>query len=278
MVKSSCSSTGKRTRMARIFQPDGRAVMVALNQGIAMGPRDGIEDLEKIVACLLPEGPDAFTMHRGSVMRMDEACIGRTPVVLKLTNHTRFLGPNEIPVATVEDAVTMGCDAVSIGLTVCDEQEMETLHMVSGFVREADRWGIPTVAHAYPSGSLILDSERHTVAQVGYAVRIARELGIDIIKTYWTGGADSFAKIVTFGAPCKVVISGGPRCATLRECFQMTWEGIQAGCHGITYGRNIWQHEFPAAVLRGLVGIIHGGMTVDEALELSSDMAGQKLR
>jgi|GEM_PF-6380016 len=58
----------------------------------------------------------------------------------------------------------------------------------------------------------------------------------------------------------------------------MTWQGIQAGAHGITYGRNIWQHEYPAAVLRGLVAIVHKNAAVDEAMEIASDLAGTKTR
>ena len=63
------------------------------------------------------------------------------------------------------------------------------------------------------------------------------------------------------GAPAKVVISGGSRCDTLRACFDMTYQGIQAGAAGVTYGRNIWQHEYPAAV-------------IDLAMKIASDCAG----
>jgi len=277
MNQSSFSSVGKTTRMNRIFRADGRAVMVAVNQGITMGPRDGLESVQQIVGTLLPQRPDAFTLHRGSAVLLGDQYAGKASLILKLTNRTRFFGPDEVQVAGVDEAVTLGADAVSIGLTPCDEKEQQTLQLAAKLVTQADRVGMPTVAHAYPSGTLIQDSVRHTVEQVGYAVRVAREIGIDIIKTFWTGSEGSFARIVEFGSPCKVVISGGPRCATLRECFEMTWLGIQAGCHGITYGRNIWQHEAPAAVMRGLVAIVHEGATVEEALEAASALAGRKL-
>lgn len=273
----SFASVGKTIRMNHIFREDGRAAMVAINQGITMGPRNGIEDVDKIISTLLPEHPDSFTMHKGTAVHAADMFAGKSGLVLKATNRTKFFGPDEIQVATIEDAVRLGADAVSFGLTVADAHEQRTLEMVSRLVSISNEMGIPTVAHAYPSGNLIDDSVRYTVEQVGYATRIAREIGIDIIKTYWTGDRDSFAKIVEFGSPSKVVISGGPKCATLRACFDMTWQGIQAGCHGITYGRNIWQHAYPAAVLRGLVAIIHNGATVDEAMEAASDLAGEKL-
>ena len=107
-----------------------------------------------------------------------------------------------------------------------------------------------------------------------YAVRVAQELGIDIIKTSWTGSADTFAKAVELGAPAKVVISGGPRCATLRACFEMTKSGMDAGAAGITYGRNIWQHPYPDAVVAGLQEIVHNGATVDQAMEAAETLSG----
>ena len=274
---NSITSTGKLMRMNSIFKTDGKAAMVAVNQGITWGPANGLECIEKVIDTLMPENPDSFTMHRGMAMRTADRFAGRAGLILKCTNKTKFFGPSEVQVASVEDAVALGADAISIGLTLADEKELETIRMTSELISAANRYGMPTVAHAYPSGDLISTEKRHSVEYVGYATRVAKELGIDIIKTYWTGSGESFARIVEIGSPCKVVISGGPKCSTLRECFEMTWQGIQAGCHGITYGRNIWQHSFPAAVLRGLVAIIHEKASIDEAMEIASDLAGTKL-
>lgn len=69
---------------------------------------------------------------------------------------------------------------------------------------------MPVVTHSYPNGDLIAREERYSVKQVGYATRMALELGVDIIKTFWTGDGKSFEEIVKIGAPAKVVISGGP--------------------------------------------------------------------
>lgn len=276
-MQLSFTSVGKLTRINRIFREDGKATMVAINQGITMGPRDGIEDVGKIISLLLPEHPDSFTIHRGAACQYADLYAGKAALILKSTNRTPFFGPDEIQLSQVEDAVALGADAISVGLTLCDPKEQETLRMVSKIISAAEKCGIPTVAHAYPSGSLIKSEEHHSEKYVGYAVRVAKELGIDIIKTYWTGDQDSFARIVSYGSPCKVVISGGPKCHTLRECFSMTWNGMQAGADGITYGRNIWQHDCPAAVLRGLNAIVHNQATIDEAMDIASECAGKTL-
>ena len=263
--------------MNRIFQPDGRAVMVAINHGMALGPARGIERMHALLSSLMPERPDSLTIHKGIAMRYMDLYAGKAALILKSTNATRFFTPEETPLATVREAVSLGADAVAVGLSLADPLEREAMSHAAAVVAEAEKFGLPTVTHSYPCGSLIDDSERYNLANVGYATRVSLELGVDIIKTYWTGSQETFAKIVELGSPAKVVISGGPRCDTLRGCFEMTRQGIDAGASGITYGRNIWQHEYPAAVLRGLVAIVHGGASVAEALETAEDAAGAHL-
>lgn len=271
---TSLSAAGKQLRAGHIFAPDGRTVIVAVNQGIKTGPQGGIADLDALFTLLGPQQPDAVMMHRGPAMQYTGHLAGRSALVLKLTNRTRFTGPIETQVASVEDASVLGADAVSMGFTMCDERENQSLELAARIAAQAQRAGIPMMVHAYPNGGMIPTDRQRTVENVGYAVRAAKEIGADVIKTFYTGDGASFARIVAIAAPCRLIISGGPKCATLRECFDMTWQGVQAGCAGVAYGRNIWQHQYPAAVLAGLKGIIHGGLTVDQALELAGDTAG----
>ena len=276
-MQNSMSSTGKTIRMNRIFREDGRATMVAINHGLGMGPIQGIEHMGEILEKLIPERPDSLTIHKGIAMRFADCYAGKTALVLKTSNITRHFGPFEIMVAELEEAAKLGADAVAVGLSLCDDLEKESIMNAAAMVRAAEQYGIPTVSHSYPNGNLIPKEERYTVKQVGYAVRVAQEIGIDIIKTFWTGDAKSFEEIVKMGSPAKVVISGGPRCDTLRQCFDMTYQGMQAGANGITYGRNIWQHEYPAAVLRGLNAIVHENASVDQAMEAAEECAGTHL-
>lgn len=276
-MQPSMSAVGKTIRMDHIFGRDGRAVMVAINHGMHMGPGRGIDNMNRLLSDLMPEQPDSITIHKGIAMRYADLFAGKTALVIKSTNATRFFRPEETPLTSVEEAVSLGADAVAIGLSLADEKEQSAMRHVGKMVAAAERFGLPTVTHSYPCGGLLTDAERFSVENVGYAVRVSQELGVDIIKTFWTGSQKSFEKIVAYGAPNKVVISGGPRCKTLRECFEMTRQGIDAGAAGITYGRNIWEHEYPAAVLRGLMAIVHNGASVEQALEAAEDAAGTHL-
>lgn len=272
------SGVGKTTRMNRIFKNDGKAVMVAINHGLGLGPVQGIGHMEQTLGRIMKEAPDSLTIHKGIALQYIDTFAGKTALILKCTNLTRYRSPEETAVATVEEALTLGADAIAIGLTLCGNEEAQEIERAAAYVKTAQKYGLPTVTHSYPSGKLISDEERCTVENVGYAVRVSLELGVDIIKTFWTGSQESFAKIVQIGSPAKVVISGGPKCETLLQCFEMTKQGIDAGAAGITYGRNIWQHPYPDAVVKGLNAIVHQNASAGEALEIAGEAAGCRLK
>jgi len=52
-------------------------------------------------------------------------------------------------------------------------------------------------------------------------VRAGAELGVDIIKTWYPGTPDAFAKVVEV-APGKVVAAGGPKTESERQFLEMT--------------------------------------------------------
>ena len=76
-------------------------------------------------------------MHRGPAMQYTGHLAGRSALVLKLTNRTRFTGPIETQVASVEDASVLGADAVSMGFTMCDERENQSLELAARIAAQA---------------------------------------------------------------------------------------------------------------------------------------------
>lgn len=273
----SLAEVGKKQRIRRIFKNGGKAVMTAVNHGLGYGPAVGIDDLQGLFEKILPVKPDSITIHKGIAKCYAHMLPSETALILKVTNATRYFSPEETSVADVSDAIRIGADAIAVGLSLCGMNEATEIQRMSRFVAEADAAGIPVVAHSYPCGNFLSEAERYLPENVGYAVRVAQELGADVIKTYWTGDQKSFEKIVKIGAPAKVVISGGPRCETLRDCFLMTKTGMDAGASGITYGRNIWQHPYPTAVVAGLAEIVHNGASVESAMEVAQSLCGVKL-
>ena len=128
------------------------------------------------------------------------------------------------------------------------------------------------VSHIYPKGELIEENLRYHAENVAYAARAAAEIGIDIIKTYYTGDPGSYLKVIEAASPSIVVVSGGPKLPNLKKMFQMTRDAIDTGARGITYGRNVWQSEQPKIVIEALKHIRNNKGTVDEALDIVSNL------
>jgi class I fructose-bisphosphate aldolase len=152
-----------------------------------------------------------------------------------------------------------------MALTVGSADQAQLLSSLGALVREAETVGLPVIVHSYPCGELVPPDERYTVKQVGYASRLVMELGVDIVKTFYTGSAETFARVVDMAAPALVVAAGGPRLESDGDVLRMAYDVVQAGADGITFGRNIWQSDDVAGIIGALKHILHAGGTVAEA-------------
>ena len=93
------------------------------------------------------------------------------------------------------------------------------------------------------------------------------ELGADIIKTQYTGSAESFEKVVNSALGRPVIIAGGPL-KQVDEAYLMAKNVIDAGGAGISYGRNVFNaHNIPA-FLAGLREIVFESADISRALKI----------
>lgn len=262
------SELGKKVRMQRLFsRGSGRILVIALDHAIGWGVIPGIEDIHKVVNAMVEAGADALTVLRGTAIRVMPKHAGKTPFILKATTFSPMHPCYDTRVGSVRDAVRLGADAVAVGATLCGEDQAQLLSQLADFAMEADSVGMPTVTHIYPKGNLISDKERYSAKWVAYAARAAAEIGMDIVKTYYTGDPASYAEVIK-ACPAKVVVSGGPKLPTVKDVFVMTKDAIDTGAAGVTYGRNVWQADDPIKMVRALAHIIHDGGTVEEALDI----------
>jgi DhnA family fructose-bisphosphate aldolase class Ia len=83
----------------------------------------------------------------------------------------------------------------------------------------------------------------------------------------YSGSEENF-RIAVEGCFVPLLTLGGKlREGKSRDVLEEVWGAIQAGGHGVVMGRNIWSHPHPDQVTRALSVIIHGGGTVDQAME-----------
>src|SRR2546428_11651927 len=71
---------------------------------------------------------------------------------------------------------------------------------------DCDRLGFPLLAMMYARGPALRDP--YDVDVVRHAARVGAELGADIVKTTYTGSAETFREVVR-GCSVPVVVAGG---------------------------------------------------------------------
>lgn len=258
------SNVGKTRRLRRIFGEDGRTVIVPMDHGVTLGPVAGIVNMQEIINKLIRGGVDGVILHKGIASHVDT---GRAALVVHVSASTK-LGPTpnlKVRVCSVEEALRLGADAVSVHVNVGSEKEPEMLTKMGAVAAECDECGVPLLAMMYPRGPRIKSS--HDPELVAHVARLGAELGADIIKTNYTGSVDTFKKVVD-GCPVPVIIAGGPKVKSTRDVLQMVYDSVQAGGKGLSIGRNVFQYEDPTAIVKALAAIVHKGASVSEAMKI----------
>ncbi len=257
---------GKRIRIERIINREsGNTVIVPMDHGVSMGPIKGLEDMPKIINAVAEGGANAVVLHKGIVPFGHRGYGKDIGLIVHLSGSTSLSpDPNEkVLVCTVEEAIKLGADAVSIHINVGSKTEAEQLKALGCISRICMEWGMPLLAMMYPRGEGINQFDEKAVA---LAARVGAELGADIVKTNFTGDVESF-KRVTKGCPVPVVVAGGPKMKSEFDLLKMVEMAMEGGARGVAIGRNVFQAEDPTKMTKAIAMIVHENKTAEEALE-----------
>ena len=257
-------NNGKTRRLRRIMQQDNRTVIVPMDHGVTIGPIQGITNMQEITTKLVKGNADAILVHKGIAKRIDTGQAGLIVMLSGMSN----LSPNlnaKVQVCSVQEAIRIGADAVSVHVNVGAQDEDKMLQNLGKVSEECDLFGLPLLAMMYPRGPKI--QNEHSPEVVAHAARIGAELGADIIKTNYTGDIETF-KTVIESCPVPVVIAGGPKCKSNQEILETTYDSLKAGAAGLSIGRNVFQCENPTQIVKALAAIVHENLSVEQALKL----------
>jgi DhnA family fructose-bisphosphate aldolase class Ia len=252
-----------KNRMRRLFGPDGRTVIVAIDHAAYYGPQPGLEEPEKILNSAIRAGVDAVLATYGIAARFG-GVMGRLGLILRADGGSTRLGSGGIRrMFTAEDALRVGADAmVCMGL-IGGPDESASLDVLTSLVRECGPWGLPVMAEMLlqkPQGQPL------TPQDIAFAARVGVELGADLIKTNYVGTEAEFRR-VTAECYAPIVMLGGEKTPDPQSMLQSVAEALRAGVAGVAIGRNIWQHANPEGMARALVAVVHGGATVPQAMK-----------
>ena len=265
---------GKEVRLNRLYnKKSGRILVIALDHAIGWGVVPGIEDIAATMEKIIEAQPDAVTMLKGTAEKVFRPYAGAVPWIMKATTFSPYQPAYDTAVATVDEAVRLGADAVAIGCTVCGDRQQELLSQLGEFVRQSSLAGYPTVdAHL---------SEGQSYRQRRVVLRGAREVCRPRRRRTRRGHrarrstpAIRRATPGSFAAtPAKLVVSGGAKTAVPQRCLPNDLRRDEGRGHG----RDVWPQRLagrrPGRGNPALKHIIHEGGGVDEAL----DIAGQRV-
>jgi class I fructose-bisphosphate aldolase len=253
----------------------GKAVIAAIDHGLSYGIFEGFENPQTTLARVLEGNPDGI-LAGVPFLRRFEATLSSHPDLVTIGTVDQ-LHDSTLPGAreeteihhqafAVEEAARIGVDAIKTALVYGRNDPdvlANNLQLVSRVSQSARQYGIDSVVEPTLWGARAddeLDAEL-----LAHANRIGFETGADILKSPYTGDPASFEPIIE-NSPLPLFIAGGPAADDDRDVLKMVRSAVDVGANGVMFGRNIWQHDDPASMIRALKAIVHEDASVDEGL------------
>ncbi|MWG35254.1 2-amino-3,7-dideoxy-D-threo-hept-6-ulosonate synthase [Halomarina oriensis] len=255
-------NAGTQARLDRIGR-DGRYVVVPMDHGITLGAVTGLKDIESTIDAVTRGGADSVLTQKGVAPRVHPNKNDAGYVVH--LNASTVIGPDSNDkrmTGTVEEAIRVGADAVSLHLNVGSDSEPTQIEDLARVTETAERYGIPVLAMTYARGPGV---DEHDAESLGHAVRLGEELGAHVVKTAYSGDAESFEHVVE-STRLPVVIAGGSPAGD-EATLKAVRGAMDAGAAGVSMGRSVFQHDDPEAITRAVSAVVHDDEGATEALE-----------
>lgn len=270
-------------RLNRLFNARShRALDVAVDHGF-FGERSfitGIEDMRKVVRTLVAAGPDAVQLTLGQARHLQGVPGKEKPALVLRTDVANVYGnpldsilySHHVPHA-IEEAVRLDAVAVCVNLMQIPghpEVREANIRSIMALRREATRYGMPLMIEPLvmqdnrEAGGYQVDGD---IEKIVTLVRQAVELGADLVKADPSSDIGEYGRVVEVAGDIPVLVRGGGRVDD-RTLLERTVAVLDAGVSGIVYGRNIIQHDDPAAITAALLAVLHDGADVDAGLAI----------
>lgn len=273
----------KEYRLNRLFNArSGRCFDVAVDHGFFNQPGflAGIESMPDVIKSLVDAGPDAIQLTVGQARHL-QSIRGRQKPSLVLRTDTANIYGKELPDVrfsrmigeTMLQAVRLDAACVCVNLFQIPGAPEVTDQCIRNILKlkpQADHFGMPMMVEPLvfrpnaEAGGYMVDGDAEKIIHL---VRQAVELGADLIKADPTDDVSLYHRVIETAAGIPVLVRGGGKVDD-ETILRRTEELLRQGASGIVYGRNVIQHENPAGITRALMAMLHGGVSVETALEL----------
>jgi DhnA family fructose-bisphosphate aldolase class Ia len=276
------SLKNKQARLNRLLI-GGRCLDIAVDHGVCNEPSflSGLEDMPAVMDQLVAAAPDAIQMNYGQAdLLQGRAGRDKPALVMRLdmgnpynaTTHRVMWAVLQNEHDPVLPAVQMDAACVVVNLFMLPGEPDLFRQCVANIARvraDCDRYGMPlmieplVMAANDTRGGYMVDGDAEKIVTL---VRLAREMGADIVKADPTSDPAEFHRVVQ-AARCPVLVRGGGK-EDLQQVLSRSRVLLDQGAVGMVYGRNVYQHRSPAAVVRALMAMIHQGASAEDAWNL----------
>jgi class I fructose-bisphosphate aldolase len=268
-----------KARLNRMFGADGRCFDVAIDHGFFNEPGmlSGIEDMSQAIGTVVEAAPDAVQLSVGNAPLLQERP-GKQKPALVLRTDVANVYPKELPRylfskvidGAVEHALRLDAACLCVNLLLLPNQPEVHAQCIDNIVAlklEAERYAVPLMIEPLvmqdnaKAGGYMVDGDLDKIKGL---VRQAVELGADVIKADPTDDVDEYHQVVEVAGRVPLLVRGGGRVSD-EEILRRTEALMKQGAKGIVYGRNVIQHQRPAAITRALMAIVHEGADARQA-------------
>ena len=271
-----------KARMNRLFT-HGRCLDVAIDHGVCNEPSfmPGLENIGEVVDQLVGAGPDAIQMNYGQADLLQARPEKAKPaLVMRLDmgnpyndrRHRTMWAELQNSRDPLIGALEMDAACVVVNLFMLpDEPDLfrQCVANIAVVRAECSKFGMPLMIEPLvmlPNevrGGYQVDGDADKIVPL---VRLAAEMGADIIKADPTSNLEDFHRVIE-AARVPVLVRGGGK-EDLRTVFRKSAALLAQGAQGLVYGRNIYQHENPRRVVAALMAMIHKNASGEDAWEL----------
>jgi DhnA family fructose-bisphosphate aldolase class Ia len=271
-----------KARMNRLFN-NGGCLDVAIDHGVCNEPSFmvGLEDMPAVMDTLIGARPDAIQCAYGQAdLLQSRPETDKPALVMRIDmgnpyndqRHRVMWSMLQNAEEPIIGALEKDAAAVVVNLFMLpDEPELfrQCIDNISRVRAACEKYGMPLMIEPLvmlPNdirGGYQVDGDADKIVTL---TRLASEMGADIIKADPTENPEDFHRVVQ-AARVPVLVRGGGK-EDLKTVLAKSAAIFGQGAKGMVYGRNIYQHDNPKAVVAALMSIIHNNATGEEAWDI----------
>lgn len=273
----------KTYRLNRLFHPvSGKCFDVAIDHGFfnEFAFLEGIENIQAAVELITKANPDAIQLTIGQAKYLQKIPGKQKPALVLRTDVANVYGTSlstssfskMIEQAALQAVrVDAACMCVNLfSIPGAPEVMAQCIDNIIKLKLEADHYQVPLMIEPLvfqpntAKGGYMVDGD---IKKIIPLVRQAVELGADIIKADPCTDVSEYHRVVEVAGNIPVLVRGGGKTGD-EDIIKRTIHLMQQGIAGIVYGRNIIQHRHPSGITKALMGIVHEGISNDDALHI----------